>query len=64
MQCSSALSTASFELGVLGSSSFQPACMLAVELPRVVGHLHAMRSHAQPCKRVVLCRDVLYRCVV
>lgn len=55
MQCTSTVSTTSFELGVQQCS--RPG-WLAVELPRLVGHLHAIcaatRSHAS-----VLCCAVM-----
>lgn len=60
MQCTSTVSTTSFRAW---GPAAQPGCWLAVELPRVVGHLHAIcaatRSHASVLCCAVLCRDVM-----
>lgn len=62
MQCTSTASTASFEAW---GPAVQPACWLAVELPRVVGHLHAICAATRsPCKCVVLCCAVPRRAVM
>lgn len=60
MQCTSTVSTTSFRAW---GPAAQPGCWLAVELPRVVGHLHAIcaatRSHASVLCCAVLCCAVM-----